>query len=252
MLFVRKKKEEAFKLTKPLRHLAFIMDGNGRWAKQHLLPRSMGHRAGVKNIKTMCDLCFEKYDIYAVSLFAFSTENWNRPSYEISYLFKLLTIFFRDNVVEFKQKGIKIVVSGDLTDKRIPIDTINTINNAIEETKKCSKHIFNVLYDYGGRREIANSAQKIASEVLEGKLKIADIDEKCIQNHLYQPDLPDVDLLIRTSGEYRISNCQLYEVAYAEMIFTPIYWPAFSGKDLVNCLKEYETRNRRFGGLKNE
>lgn len=245
-------KEVPFVLTKPLNHIAFIMDGNGRWAKERLLPRSMGHKAGVRNVKEIVDLCFKKYGIKYCSLYVFSTENWDRPDSEISYLFELLRVFFRDNIDRFLADGTKILVSGDLDDPRIPESTKQTIKDAIEKTKDCSNYVFNVLYNYGGRREMAYAAKGIAKDVQEGKLKLEEIDEKAVQEHLYQPELPDVDLLVRTSGELRISNCLLYELAYAEMVFPKAYWPAFSEKDLVECLKDYESRNRRFGGLKNE
>ena len=247
-----KKEEEAFTLTKPLKHIAFIMDGNGRWAKKRLLPRSMGHKAGVRNVKTIADLCFKKYHIKAVSLFVFSTENWNRPEKEVSYLFRLLADFFKMYLEEFLEDGTKILVSGDLEDKRIPLETKNTILEAVEKTKDCKNFVFNVLYNYGGRREIAAASRKIALEVKEGKLKAEDINEEVFARHLYQPELPDVDLLVRTSGELRISNCLLWESAYAEMVFPKTLWPDYSEEDLVRDLKEYCSRNRRYGGLKNE
>ena len=247
-----KKEEEAFTLTKPLKHIAFIMDGNGRWAKKRLLPRSMGHKAGVRNVKTIADLCFKKYHIKAVSLFVFSTENWNRPEKEVSYLFRLLADFFKMYLEEFLEDGTKILVSGDLEDQRIPLETKNTILEAVEKTKDCKNFVFNVLYNYGGRREIAAASRKIALEVKEGKMKAEDINEEVFARHLYQPELPDVDLLVRTSGELRISNCLLWESAYAEMVFPKTLWPDYSEEDLVRDLKEYCSRNRRYGGLKNE
>jgi len=248
----KKKQEEPFKLTKPLNHIAFIMDGNGRWAKKRMLPRSLGHKAGVRNVKKIIDLCFKKYGIRTCSLFVFSTENWNRPAEEIAYLFQLLKIFFRDNIDEFLEDGTKILVSGDLTDPRIPKDVIKTIKEAEDDTKGCTNYSFNVLFNYGGRREIASACKKIAGEVKEGRINLESIDEKFVQSYLYQPELSDVDLLVRTSGELRISNCLLYELAYAEMEFPGVYWPDFSESDLIDCLKEYQNRNRRYGGLKNE
>lgn len=248
----KKKKEEPFKLTKPLNHIAFIMDGNGRWAKKRMLPRSLGHKAGVRNVKKIVDLCFKKYGIKTCSLFVFSTENWNRPQEEITYLFQLLKVFFRDNIDEFLEDGTKILVSGDLSDPRIPKDVIDTIKEAEEDTKDCTNYSFNVLFNYGGRREIASAAYKIAKEVKDGKLDIESIDEKTIQSYLYQPELENVDLLVRTSGELRISNCLLFELAYAEMEFPDVYWPDFTEDNLISCLKEYQGRDRRYGGLKNE
>lgn len=245
-------KESTFVLSKPLTHIAFIMDGNGRWAKKRLLPRSAGHQAGVANVKKIANLCFKKYGIRVVSLFVFSTENWNRPDGEVSFLFKLLGTFFRSNIGEFLEDGTKIVVSGDLSDPRIPAETISDIRAAVEQTAGCKNYVFNVLFNYGGRRELAAAAKSIASEVLEGRLKVEDISEKTVASHLYHPELPDVDLLVRTSGELRVSNCLLWEDAYAEMTFPKTYWPDFDEGDLVTALKDYESRNRRFGGIKNE
>lgn len=245
-------KENTFVLTKPLNHIAFIMDGNGRWAKKRLLPRSMGHKAGVANVKKIANLCFKKYGIRVVSLFVFSTENWNRPDSEISFLFQLLGTFFRSSIDEFLRDGTKIVVSGDLSDPRIPKETLEDISSAVERTAGCTRYVFNVLFNYGGRRELAEAARKIASEAVEGKLKIEDIGEKTVASHLYHPELPDVDLLVRTSGELRVSNCLLWEDAYAEMTFPKTYWPDFDEDDLVTALKDYESRNRRFGGIQNE
>ncbi len=244
------KKSEQFKFTQPLNHIAFIMDGNGRWAKKRMLSRSMGHRAGVKNVKKIIDLCFYKYDIFACSLFTFSTENWNRPEKEKAYLFKLLKIFFQENIQEFLEKGTRIVISGDLEDKRIPEDVLATMNDAIYRTQECKNHVFNVLFNYGGRRELAEMTKRISQDVKDGRLDQRYISEATLKHYLYQPDLPELDLLIRTSGELRLSNCLLYEVCYAELIFIPVFWPSFSEDDLVDCFKDYEGRNRRFGGIK--
>ncbi|MDD4531993.1 MAG: polyprenyl diphosphate synthase [Bacilli bacterium] len=244
------KKGEQFQFTHPLNHVAFIMDGNGRWAKKRMLPRSMGHRAGVKNVKKIVDLCFYKYDIFACSLFTFSTENWNRPPREIKYLFKLLKIFFQENIQEFLEKGTRVVVSGDLDDKRIPDDVLTTMKDAIYRTKDCNNHIFNVLFNYGGRREIVAMTKKVVDQVQAGKLDARYISEATLKHFLYQPKLPELDLLIRTSGEYRLSNCLLYEICYSELIFVSTFWPDFNESDLVSCFKDYEGRNRRFGGIK--
>lgn len=240
--------EEAYRVQQPLNHIAFIMDGNGRWAKKRFLPRSLGHKAGVRNVKRIVDLCFKKYDIRYCSLFVFSTENWNRSDKEISYLFNLMGVFFRDNIKQFIQDGTKVVVSGDLEDERIPTETIDYINEAVHKTRNCENYVFNVLFNYGGRREIATAAKKIAIDAVNKKIKPEDINEKMFGQYLYQPDMPDIDLLVRTSGEERVSNCLLYEIAYAEMVFPKTYWPDFSEADLVDCLKEYDSRSRRFGG----
>ena len=243
---------QQFQAKTPLKHLAFIMDGNGRWAKKRLLPRSMGHKAGVKRIKEIIDSCFFDYGIKAVSLFTFSSENWNRPNEEIQTLFQLLKEFFKANIQEFKEKGIRIFVSGDLSDLRIPSDVLETIKEALDVTKNGDSHYFNVLFNYGGRKEIVKVCKEISSEVLENKTSVSDIDESLISKHLYFSKLPDVDLLIRTSGEERLSNCLLYECAYAEFVFTPCYWPDFTLKELSSCLEQYQRRSRRFGAIKND
>ncbi len=241
---------KSFQEESPLLHLAFIMDGNGRWAKKRFLPRSAGHKAGVKRIKEIIDSCFFDYGIKAVSLFCFSTENWNRPEDEIDTLFHLLEEFFKENIEEFKRKKTRIFVSGDLTDSRIPSYILETINKATSETAMFSDHYFNVLFNYGGRREIINATKEIAKEVKEGTLSLEEIDEKTFSKHLYFPLLPGIDLLIRTSGEKRLSNCLLYEACYAEFVFTSCNWPDFDLKELASCLKEYQARNRRFGAIK--
>lgn len=244
--------QDDFVLTKKLDHIALIMDGNGRWAKKRHLIRSLGHKAGVNGIKRILDACFFTYHIKVVSLFCFSTENWNRPEDEISFLFNLLKEFFENNIEEFKQKNIRLVVSGDLEDKRIPQDIKNVILKAEDMTKDCYLYTFNVLFNYGGRKELVHSFKKIYEKVYKGEIDISQINEQTIFDNLYHKELGNVDLLIRTSGEYRISNCLLYEIAYAEFIFTKTYWPDFDLEALKECLKEYNLRNRRYGGLKNE
>lgn len=158
--------------TKSLKHILFIMDGNGRWAKKRLLPRTAGHLAGVKRIKEIVDECFLTYQIPYVSLFCFSSENWNRPETEVSTLFKLLKEFFSSNIEDFKSKGVKIRVVGDLADKRIPTDILNTINEAMEETKELNKYNFTVLFNYGGRQDVVQATKRFASLYKEGKVEL--------------------------------------------------------------------------------
>lgn len=233
-----------------LKHIAFIMDGNGRWAKKRLLPRSLGHKAGVNKIKEIIDSCYDDYNIYATTLFTFSTENWNRPQKEIDTLFKLLEEFFKKEIEYFKNRGTRIQVLGNLDDKRIPQSVKDTILHAMDETKNNSKNVFNVLFNYGSRFEIVEACKKIASLVKEDKVNVENIDNKLFEDNLYTKELSDIDLLIRTSGEERLSNCLLYQVAYAEFVFTPCYWPDFNKKELNRCLIEYSKRNRRFGEIK--
>lgn len=236
--------------TKSLKHILFIMDGNGRWAKKRLLPRTAGHLAGVKRIKEIVDECFLTYQIPYVSLFCFSSENWNRPEAEVSTLFKLLKEFFSSNIEDFKSKGVKIRVVGDLADKRIPTDILNTINEAMEETKELNKYNFTVLFNYGGRQDVVQATKRFASLFKEGKVELDSLNVKSFEDYLWTKDLPDVDLMVRTSGELRVSNCYLYQLAYAEMEFPKTYWPDYSVKSLKESLDDFYGRNRRFGAIK--
>lgn len=236
--------------TKSLKHILFIMDGNGRWAKKRLLPRTAGHLAGVKRIKEIVDECFLTYQIPYVSLFCFSSENWNRPEAEVSTLFKLLKEFFSSNIEDFKSKGVRIRVVGDLADKRIPTDILNTINEAMEETKELNKYNFTVLFNYGGRQDVVQATKRFASLYKEGKVEFDSLNVKSFEDYLWTKDLPDVDLMVRTSGELRVSNCYLYQLAYAEMEFPKTYWPDYSVKSLKESLDDFYGRNRRFGAIK--
>lgn len=236
--------------TKSLKHILFIMDGNGRWAKKRLLPRTAGHLAGVKRIKEIVDECFLTYQIPYVSLFCFSSENWNRPEAEVSTLFKLLKEFFSSNIEDFKSKGVKIRVVGDLADKRIPTDILNTINEAMKETKELNKYNFTVLFNYGGRQDVVQATKKFASLYKEGKVELDSLNVKSFEDYLWTKDLPDVDLMVRTSGELRVSNCYLYQLAYAEMEFPKTYWPDYSVESLKESLDDFYGRNRRFGAIK--
>lgn len=236
--------------TKSLKHILFIMDGNGRWAKKRLLPRTAGHLAGVKRIKEIVDECFLTYQIPYVSLFCFSSENWNRPEAEVSTLFKLLKEFFSSNIEDFKSKGVKVRVVGDLADKRIPTDIFNTINEAMEETKELNKYNFTVLFNYGGRQDVVQATKRFASLYKEGKVELDSLNVKSFEDYLWTKDLPDVDLMVRTSGELRVSNCYLYQLAYAEMEFPKTYWPDYSVKSLKESLDDFYGRNRRFGAIK--
>lgn len=242
-------KKEEFKLTKKLEHIAFIMDGNGRWAKRRLLPRHLGHKEGCKRVIEIVRACAD-LGIYCVSLYAFSTENWSRPQDEIDHLFYYLDDFFNDNIAEFIERGVRVHLMGDIT--RLPEHSQETIRKSIEMTKDLKKHVFNICLNYGGKDEITRAAKSLALDVKNGVINLDDINEQVFENHMMCANLPPVDLMIRTSGEQRISNYMLWELAYAEMIFPGTPWPSFTKKELIKCLKIYEGRNRRFGGLKNE
>lgn len=236
-------------LNKPIKHVAIIMDGNGRWAKKRGLPRTLGHKEACNRIVEIFDYCVD-YDIKVVSFYAFSTENWKRPKQEIKFLFKYLEMFFKREIDKIMKDGTKIVVSGDIS--KLPLKTRRTTEKAIEMTKDNTNYVMNICLNYGGKEELTRAAKLIAKEVSEGKLDINDIDENVMENHLYTAGLPNVDLMIRTSGEVRTSNFLPWQIAYAEYVFTPVLFPDFKRKEFVDCLIEFNNRNRRYGGLDNE
>lgn len=228
-------------------HIAIIMDGNGRWANKQGLPRQLGHRKGsdtlLKTIKYANEL-----GIKYLTVFAFSTENWNRPKKEVDYLMNLALKMFDKNQKEFKKTNIKTNVIGDL--KRLPVSLQEKINEGILRSKDRNGLIFTVALSYGSREEIVSSAKRLALDVLNEKININDINEEVFSSYLYTCNLPDVDLLIRTSGEKRISNFLLWQLSYSELYFTNTYWPDFSKDDFDQALNFYSKCERRFGGLK--
>lgn len=232
-----------------LKHVAFIMDGNGRWAKRRGLPRHLGHKAGCDRIIDIYEECLAQ-DIKVMSLYAFSTENWNRPKDEINHLFNYLDIFFKKEIKRIIKDGSRVIISGDIS--TLPKKTQKTINEAIEKTKECKNFVFNICLNYGGKAEIVRASKLLAEEVKNNKIKIEDIDENAFSNHLYTAGLPDVDLLIRTSGELRTSNYLPWQLAYAEFIFPEIPWPDFTKEEFRKCINEYYSRNRRFGGINDD
>lgn len=233
-------------MEKELKHIAFIMDGNGRWAKRRGLPRHLGHKKG-------CEVCTDIYEgclengIKVMSLYAFSTENWNRPKDEIDHLFNYLEIFFKKEIKRFMRDGSRVMVSGDLS--RIPEKTRNVIYDSMERTKENKNFVFNICLNYGGKSEIVRATKLIYEDVKNGAISIDDVNEQSFENYLYTKDLPPVDLLIRTSGEMRTSNFLLWQLAYAEFIFTKTCWPDFNKKELNECINEFKTRDRRYGGI---
>lgn len=221
------------------RHVAMIMDGNGRWARARNLPRAMGHRAGVTRLKEIIRLTSD-LGIEALSLYAFSTENWARPAAEVSTLCDLFVEFFLKEFDELHENEVCIRALGDVS--KFPSRVSSLIHDAEERTKDNRGLKLNIAMNYGSRAEILRAA-KLASEEPEG------VTEETFQKHLYTAGLPDVDLLIRTSGEQRLSNFLLYQVSYAEMIFTDAHWPDFTEAQYIGVLKTYAGRSRRFGGL---
>ncbi len=233
-------------LNKPINHIAFIMDGNGRWAKARNLPRHLGHKEACNRIIEVFDYCKE-YNIKVMSFYAFSTENWKRPKAEIRHLFTYLELFFKREIKKLINDGVHIMISGDIT--RLPEKTQKTCKNAMELTKDNNKYYFNICLNYGSRDEIVKACKEVALEVKDGKIKEEDITPELFEKHLYTEGLPNVDLMIRTSGENRLSNFLLWQCAYAEFVFTKVHWPDFKKDVFLDCLEEYNNRNRRFGGL---
>ena len=236
-----------YKLNKKLDHIAFIMDGNGRWAKKRLLPRTRGHKEACSRIIEILRAC-KDLGIKVATLYAFSTENWNRPQDEIDKLFEYLDEFFNSYIEEFIETGVRVNVMGDIS--RLPVKTQKTIEKAKELTKDNTKIVFNICLNYGGRQEIVRATKLIIEDIKAGKIDEQSITTETFKDYLYSSGLPEVDLMIRTSGESRISNFLLYQLAYSEFIFTPTFWPDFTVEKLIECLKEYEKRDRRFGAIK--
>lgn len=222
-----------------MKHLAIIMDGNGRWAKERGMARTKGHVEGSKTLKKLVKHCVKK-GIKVLSVFAFSTENFNRTKDEVDFLMELFQKVFKNEFKELKENNIRIVISGNMT--FLPNKLVNIINQLEENTKNNTGLIFNICLSYGGRLEIVDAVKKMIKE----NVKEDDVTEELISKYLYH-DLPDVDLLIRTSGEIRISNFMLYKIAYAEMYFTSTYFPDFNEEELDKALEEFNTRKRRFG-----
>lgn len=230
------------------RHAAIIMDGNGRWAKAKGLPRTAGHKAGADNVRTIA-IAADELGIKYLTLYAFSTENWKRSKDEVGYLMKLPAYLFGRYMREFLDRGYRIQMIGELD--VLPKATEKVLRDAEEESKNNTGLSLNICMNYGSQREIALAASSYAKDVLDGKAKLG-ISEDDFSNYLMTKDFPPVDLLIRTSGEQRISNYLLYQIAYAELEFVPESWPEFTPEVLRRCIDEYHHRNRRFGGLVNE
>ncbi len=225
-------------------HVAIIMDGNGRWAQAQGLDRLEGHREGVNRVLEISRACRE-WGIKVLTLYAFSTENWKRPSDEVNGLMILLREFLRQNRAELIEKKTRLVAVGDLS--RIPELTRKEIEITAEETKSFDENILNIALNYGSRAEIIRAARLLAEEVKVGTRTVESIDEESISGKLYTAGQPDPDLMIRTSGEQRISNYLLWQLAYSELVFIPVPWPEFNRERFAECLNEFAGRERRFG-----
>ena len=221
-------------------HIAIILDGNGRWAKERGKTRSYGHEVGFNNVKSIAFYASD-LGVKALSLYCFSTENWNRPNDEVDFLMSIPSKFYNDGK-KYKEKNIKVIVSG--RKDRIPKNTLKSLNDLMDETKESTGMVLNICFDYGALNDIYNAVNTLVLN--NNQLK----DEKDIYNYLSTKKLPLIDLLIRTGGEKRLSNFLLLEASYAELYFTDMYWPDFKEKDLMDAIIDYSSRNRRFGGIK--
>lgn len=240
------KKEELSNLNIP-NHVAIILDGNGRWAKKRFMPRNYGHMQGAKVVEQICEDA-DSIGIKYLTVYAFSTENWNRPQDEVEALMKLLRNYLKDCIKRANNNNMRVRVIGEKS--RLSDD----IRSKIEELEECSKNNtglnFTIALNYGSRDEIVRAVREISKDVKDGKISESDIDDKMISDYLDTRGIPDPDLLIRTSGEERLSNFLLWQLAYTEFYFTDILWPDFNKKELIKAVEKYNERDRRFGKVK--
>jgi undecaprenyl diphosphate synthase len=225
-------------------HIAIIMDGNGRWAKGRALPRPLGHHAGMRAVREVIQGCLDA-DVGVLSLFAFSQENWQRPAGEIDALMSLLEEYIAREVDNLREKRVEVRILGDLA--RLTPAARQAVDRVMAETAGGTELALNLCISYSSRAEIARAARQIAEEAVAGRLDPADIDEEAVARRLYTASWPDPDLLIRTSGEMRISNFLLWQLAYAELYVTPVLWPDFTRRHLFEAILEFQRRDRRFG-----
>ncbi|MDD2673494.1 isoprenyl transferase [Flavobacterium petrolei] len=230
--------------TRLPKHLAIIMDGNGRWAKQQGLLRALGHESGTKSVKVIIESS-AKLGIEFLTLYAFSTENWNRPKLEVETLMKVLINSLKKELTTLQKNNIKLNAIGNL--EKLPKSAQKELLDVIDKTKDNTQMTLTLALSYGSREELVSAVKNICSKVKNNIISIDSIDDSIINEHLYTQNLPDVDLLIRTSGEHRISNFLLWQIAYSELYFTDILWPDFKEQDLYEAIISYQKRERRFG-----
>lgn len=230
-------------------HVAVIMDGNGRWAKEKGLPRLAGHNAGMKAMKKIVNHS-DKLGIKYLTVYAFSTENWKRSLTEVTGIFKLLVTYVNSDLKELIENNVKVKVLGDYT--TLPKDAVKSLEKTLEATKDNTGLQFNIALNYGGRDEIKKAVQSIGKKIREGMLQPEDVTEELIGEELFtganQADVPDPELIIRTSGELRLSNFLLWQSAYSELVFPDVYWPDFTPEEYEKAIVDYQSRERRFGG----
>ena len=235
--------------AKTVSHLAIIMDGNGRWAQSRDLERTAGHKAGADNVLKIMS-AVKKFNIKYLTLYAFSTENWKRPAAEVTALMKLLKEFTVNQLPALQRENVRLNAIGRLDD--LPEISRLALLAAMKATRNNSDGVLTLALNYGGRSEIVDAARRFAEAVKAGKADPAQLDEKLFADCLYDPTLPDPDLVIRTSGELRISNFLLWEMAYSELYITDVLWPDFDENELAKALESFGSRNRRFGGVENK
>lgn len=229
------------------RHIAIIMDGNGRWAKKRKLPRTMGHKAGVETIRRVLKEA-DKLGVKYMTLYAFSTENWKRPKDEVNSLMKLLIQYLRQEINELDKNGVKINVLGDMS--KLPKECQEEIEKSVLKTENNTGITMNIALNYGGRDEILRAVKSISEDVSKGIIKSSEIDDTIFESYLYTKGVPDPDIIIRPSGEQRLSNFLLWQCAYSEFWYSDICWPDFKESDLHRAIYDFQKRDRRFGGVK--
>lgn len=234
-------------LDKVPAHIAIIMDGNGRWAKSRFMPRTYGHKVGVETIRKVVKEC-SRLGVKYLTLYAFSTENWKRPKDEVSALMGLLVKYLRNELEELHKNNVKILTIGDIS--KLPEACIEELVLAMEKTKDNTGLVMSLALNYGGRNDLVNAVKNISQDLVDGKISLDDIGDNLISSHLSTNESPDPDLVIRTSGEQRLSNFLLWELAYSEFYFTDIHWPDFDEKELQKAIFAYQSRDRRFGAIK--
>ncbi|HIT91146.1 MAG TPA: isoprenyl transferase [Candidatus Merdenecus merdavium] len=230
-------------------HVAIILDGNGRWAKSKGMPRNYGHTKGSKNLEIICEEAY-KMGIEYLTVYAFSTENWNRSEDEVSALMKLLRNYMKTALKTAVKNNMKIRILGDIS--RLDQDLQDSIKNLVQKTAEHTGLKFQIAINYGGRDEIIRGIKHLAKDIKEERLQAEDINEDIFSNYLDTTGLPDPDLLIRTSGEMRLSNFLLWQLAYTEFYFADVHWPDFNKQELEQAIEKYNLRDRRFGGVREE
>lgn len=231
-------------LAKLPKHLGFIIDGNGRWAKQRGWARTKGHEYGIKNLDVVLRECFYHYQIPIVSVYAFSTENWNRPQAEIDFLFKALGDYLKSNDFQKKFPNVKVNIMGDLT--RLPAKLAKNAAQIMQDTKDATPYLLNLGINYSGKDELVYAVNHIIKD------QVTAVDRDVMEKYLYTYGQPPLDFVVRTSGEQRLSNFMLWQIAYAELYFPKTYWPDFGKDELFTALQEYQQRDRRFGAIKED